>query len=229
MIDIHAHMLPLVDDGSESESQSLEMLKEAQRQGVTHLIVTPHYRYDYSSSVVALKKAFKDFCSFKDANNIPIKLFLGQEVYVPKDFDSINKKEVLTLNETNYLLIEFSTVENANVLDAVYEILQQGYVPIIGHVERYSYISLEQIMEMREMGCKIQVNADTVCRTLPFRLSKRTRKLLRLGLVDFIASDMHYERVNYMEKAKQYVTKKHGKSYADKLFYGNAKEIVGEK
>ena len=79
------------------------------------------------------------------------------------------------------------------------------------------------------MGCKIQVNADTVCRLMPNRLRKRTRKLLRLGLVDFIASDVHYERVNYMEKARKYVTRKYGKSYADKLFYDNAKEIVGEK
>lgn len=229
MIDIHTHMLPLIDDGSESQSQSLEMLKEAQRQGVTHLFVTPHYRFNYKSTPLELEKAFKEFCRFKDDNNIPIKLYLGQEVYIPKDFDTINKNEVLTLNETNHLLIEFSTVEKVNALDAVYEILQQGYVPIIGHVERYSYISLEQIIEMREMGCKIQVNADTVCRVFPFRLYKRTRKLLRLGLVDFIASDMHYERINYMAKAKKCVTKKYGKSYADKLFYENAKEIVGEK
>ena len=43
MIDIHAHILPLIDDGARSEIESLHLLKQAKDSGVTAIILTPHY------------------------------------------------------------------------------------------------------------------------------------------------------------------------------------------
>lgn len=44
--DIHNHILPGVDDGSGCMRETMEMLEEEYRQGVRHIVFTPHYRRD---------------------------------------------------------------------------------------------------------------------------------------------------------------------------------------
>ena len=43
MIDIHSHILPELDDGSSSVSESLLMLGEMRRQGIKIVAATPHF------------------------------------------------------------------------------------------------------------------------------------------------------------------------------------------
>lgn len=42
IVDCHMHIVPGIDDGSTSFKMSIEMLKEAERQGVTDVIATSH-------------------------------------------------------------------------------------------------------------------------------------------------------------------------------------------
>ncbi len=42
MIDIHSHILPGVDDGSQSLELSIEMIKKEILDGVEAIILTPH-------------------------------------------------------------------------------------------------------------------------------------------------------------------------------------------
>ena len=44
MIEMHCHILPRVDDGAVSEKMALDMIRDEKRQGVEHIILTPHYR-----------------------------------------------------------------------------------------------------------------------------------------------------------------------------------------
>ena len=43
MIDIHSHLIFNVDDGSRSIDESIEIIKNLYNQGVTDMILTPHY------------------------------------------------------------------------------------------------------------------------------------------------------------------------------------------
>ena len=45
MIDFHNHIIPNLDDGSKSVDMSLDMLKEAQAQGITDIVNTVHYQH----------------------------------------------------------------------------------------------------------------------------------------------------------------------------------------
>ena len=45
MIDIHAHILPGVDDGSKNPSETEKLLKLSWKQGVTEIIATPHFSH----------------------------------------------------------------------------------------------------------------------------------------------------------------------------------------
>ena len=47
--DFHSHILPCVDDGSHSVEESLQMLRMEAEQGVTHVVLTPHFYAKHDS------------------------------------------------------------------------------------------------------------------------------------------------------------------------------------
>ncbi|MFA6627963.1 MAG: CpsB/CapC family capsule biosynthesis tyrosine phosphatase, partial [Bacilli bacterium] len=79
MIDIHTHILPGVDDGSIDLENSLIMLKQANEQGVTHLVLTPHSILN-SRKFLSKEDLFLRFQKLVNAaKDIPIQLYLGSE------------------------------------------------------------------------------------------------------------------------------------------------------
>ena len=47
MIDVHCHILPDVDDGSECMQESINMAMIAKEQGIDKIIATPHYHPEF--------------------------------------------------------------------------------------------------------------------------------------------------------------------------------------
>ena len=225
MIDMHSHILPAVDDGSGSNEHSLAMLKEAERQGINKIVLTPHYRADYLPSSERLQTKFAEFKAFAAENGILAELYLGQEIYA---FDglvkALNSGKVLSVNGTKYVLVEFSLRQATDIAETVYMLVSHGYVPIVAHIERYGYADIFTAKEVKEIGGLIQVNAGSVCRSLLHR--RKVFELIREGLVDFVASDVHYKRVNHMRAAYEKILKKFGRETADKLFTENAEKII---
>ena len=43
MKDLHCHLLYGIDDGSKTIEETLKLLKEAEKQGIDEMILTPHY------------------------------------------------------------------------------------------------------------------------------------------------------------------------------------------
>lgn len=227
MIDIHAHVLPFVDDGSKSFAQSLEMLKQAVSQGVTDMVLTPHFDKNYKTSKEQLTCTFKSLVSqVKDAN-ININLYLGREIYVDCDVKKlIASDEVLTLNGTKFVLIEFDTNEDFDIAEAVYELTKTGYKPIVAHFERYDYADVSVAEEIKSLGGYIQVNSDSIIRKTKNKYLRKVKNLFKEGLVDFVATDVHEFRKNNIKKAEEYVTKKFGEKVARAVFFENARKII---
>ena len=226
MIDIHTHVLPFVDDGSATIEKSLQMLKGSVLQGVTDVILTPHCRAHYNETPQSLKNSFDDFVKIVTENGIKVNLYLGQEIFINKHIkEKLQNGEHLTLNGSKYILLEPDYVE-CEVTEAVYELTRIGYIPIVAHVERFPYITEQDVVEIKELGGLIQVNASALfCND--FRTDKkRVKRFLKAGLVDFVASDIHSNRENYMQKAYKYVKSKYGINYADAVFILNAKKII---
>ena len=226
MIDIHTHILPFVDDGSFDENLSLSMLKECENQGITDVILTPHYRKMYKKTPNELKGEFERFKSLVK-EKLSINLYLGQEFYIDDDYKTnIENGHALTINGTKYLLIEFEYINEVEMVDIVYEIKRLGYLPIVAHYERYFDSDLSQALEIKNVGGFIQVNADSLVGASKKFYKKLIKQLFKSDLVDFVASDVHYDRENLMLKAKTFVEKKYGKDMADKVFVKNAKKLI---
>ena len=106
IIDIHAHILPGVDDGARDLKESIALAVSAASQGIRAVIATPHfsrrgdpdeYRQLLKSVQTEIWKSCPDF-----------QLYLGQELYYHEDLgDRLLSGQALTLADSSYILVEF--------------------------------------------------------------------------------------------------------------------------
>lgn len=209
MIDIHTHILPNVDDGSSDFDTSCKLLELELENGVNKVICTPHQNYLNLNKDLLIEK----FNEFKNKINLDIELYLGSEIYYYKGFlKDLENGKLLTLNNSKYLLIEFSTSQNTDIIDIVYSIRLKGYIPIIAHIERYSYLNNEDYLKIKKEGALIQINASSFNYS---NTKKIIKYLLKNSLVDFVASDCHdlnRRSVDFF-KIKKYIYKKYKEQY----------------
>ena len=156
MIDMHCHLLPGIDDGSKSFNESINIVKKAQQEGITDIVLTPHYivgtRYDANNAEKI--DLFKELEFQVKERKIPINLYLGNEIYIDAKLPEMlgvfdektgknkgNSGEVVSLNGRKYVLIELPVQnEDFSTPDTMFELIRRGWVPVIAHPERYEYI-----------------------------------------------------------------------------------------
>ncbi len=206
MIDIHTHIIPGVDDGSPNLETSINMIKHEIEIGVESIICTPHHIYHrYEKSVEEIKERFNELNEEVKRLNLPVKLYLGQEICYTHREDIIKmlkEHRLLTLNNTNRVLLEFSfTREPEDLLDIIYNFTINGYQVIIAHIERYEWITLEKVVMLRNEGALIQINSNSYLGLTTWKEKRFTRKLLKKGLVDYVASDTHSFRPSTLDKS----------------------------
>lgn len=196
IVDMHCHILPGVDDGSASMEETLATLKTAQRQGIGAMIVTPHYHPGrYVVTADRVMAALEDVRKKAAAAGLKIRLYPGQECYYYSGLlEQLEAGNVLTMNGTAYVLIEFDTeTQYSAMTHAVRELRDGGYKPIIAHYERYRclYQRRERLEELRRQGAMLQLNFDRLVDKGSILHPNIWRKLLKDGCVDFLGSDTH--------------------------------------
>lgn len=233
MIDIHTHFIYGVDDGYKDIEHSIKDLKEEEQIGVTDVICTPHFRKGmFETHFETIKKHFNVLKEFAGKENININLYLGSEIYckkmsdVQEVFQLLDNKELSTMNNTKYLLLEFPYYHDVDISEIVYTTLLHKYIPIIAHIERYTYLDYDKICNLKEMGALIQTNASAVIGKDGIKTKKLIAKLINNQVIDFIASDIHSSRINYMLQAYNLVLKKNGEKTANLVFNKKAKEFL---
>lgn len=233
LTDIHCHMLPHVDDGPDKVEESRRILEESYKQGVRCIIVTPHYRPEmFEPSMRRVCYSYNHLRGI--AAEIGIDLRLGCEYYrnekIIKHMVNHNRP---TMAGSEYVLVEFSPGDLFQVIrNHIYDLIVNGFKPIIAHVERYLCCSeIERVQELKNMGAFIQVNASAVVGSDGRRTKKYCAQLMKADLIDFIASDAHdiKNRKPNLGKCASYVTRKMGKAYAIKIFVKNPDNIFKKR
>ena len=230
LIDIHCHILPKVDDGPDSVEESLKILKDMRRQGIKHVIVTPHYRPEMFEP--SMKRVIYSYRHLRDiAYDMGVSMSLGCEYYRNEQIiEHMDNRKRPVMAGSRYVLIEFSMNDLfPTIRNYVYELITHGYQPIIAHVERYFCCQkMEKIQELKDMGALVQVNAGSVLGEEGWKLKKFCLDLMKKDLVDFVASDTHNtsDRKLNLKKCASYVTKKMGKQYAERIFFNNPLNIL---
>ena len=142
MIDIHTHILPGLDDGSQTLSDSLEMAELALESGVDTIIATPHSnqlgRFE-NFDLVHLKHVFSRLQQALQEEGIPLTLHLGMEIFASEDLcEKIQAGALLSLNRSRYYLVEFAFDEAPEFIGDILDgMLSVGAIPVIAHPERY--------------------------------------------------------------------------------------------
>lgn len=200
MIDIHSHILCGIDDGSKTIDESISLLEEAKKYGFTDIILTPHYMENcYTSSCSQVNEKLNEV---KDkSKKIGINLYQGNEIYVTENIVKlINKKECMSLNKSKYVLFELPMRDFPINLDTIiYLLLENNYIPIIAHPERYKYVQENPniLIDYIEKGVLFQSNFGSVAGIYGSEVKKTIKKLLTHDMVHFLSSDVHKENTIY--------------------------------
>ena len=230
-VDIHSHILPHMDDGAQDMEMALEMLRIAQSEGITDIIVTPHYKAGrFKGDAKQMHRQLEEVRRLMKQEGIDVNLYPGNEIYYRSELEEkLESGELSTMNGSNYVLVEFSPMESfLYIRGAVEELFGMGYTPILAHVERYQCMCKhpEYVAQLKKMGCGIQVNASTVTGGFGFMGKRFAHKLLKEGLVDYIGTDAHNTagRKPEMKKCADVLYKKYDRKYADAVLFKNAAE-----
>lgn len=237
MIDIHTHILPGVDDGATTMEEALDMAKHAVESGIHTLVVTPHCNRqgieNFNDSV--LEDKFHYFQYRIQKENIPLKILYGMEVYGTEEVPTLLKRgKLASINNSRYLLIEFDFLKDLSLVDYVLnEVLDQGYVPIIAHPERYPFVQKHPdiVYEWMVQGCTLQINKGSILGSFGNRARDTSFFLLERGLASFVASDAHncLHRNVDMRKVRNMVASHFSSEYADCLLEANPMRVIQNK
>ena len=237
MIDFHSHIIPNIDDGSTSMKDTINMINEARQAGFTEIISTSHYIQKYYDLDCFERKKILDIIKKKvsEKNEINIKLYLGSEIYfTPEIIELVKNKKASTINNTRYLLFELPmNTKPLFVKEMVYELMQNGYIPIIAHPERYTYVqeNIQYIEELAGMGALFQSNYGSIIGMYGNSAKKTLKKLLKNNLISFLGSDVHKTGQIYpkIPKALKKLRKILSAEELEKLTTLNAQKVLKDE
>lgn len=221
--DFHTHVLPEMDDGSASLSESVAMLREAFRQGITHVVATPHFypQKDSPEEFLRRRQVAEDRLreQMTRESDLPA-LIVGAEVYFFPGMSDSDTLSVLTIEKTGYIMIELplSPWQGSvyREIQSIYE--KQGLTPIIAHVDRYirPFRTYGIPQSLEELPVLVQANAG-------FFLNRGTSslalRLLKADRIHLLGSDCHNltDRAPNLGEATRVITRRLGEVALERI------------
>jgi protein-tyrosine phosphatase len=230
MIDIHSHILPELDDGSNSLEQSVEMLRIAARSGTTAMVASPHANPEFNFDPAVVERKIAEL---QAAAGDAVRVYYGCDFHLQYDniTDALRNPRKYTVNHKCYLLVEFSDLAIFQTTNEVFRsLLAAGMVPIITHPERNSLLRqrLNDLRRWVQEGVLLQVTSESFFGHWGKKARSFTELLMEQGLVHVVASDAHdtEHRRPSLKEARQYVSRRFSEDLAVRLFEANPRAIV---
>jgi len=235
MIDIHAHILPAIDDGSKSEAESLLMLETAIQDGIHTIVATPHYNRRYGNEKSKILDKVERLNQVIKENNLRIQVLPGQEVRIYGELlsDYEAGKLLTVANHSNYMVVEFPFQHVPHYTERLfYDMELAGIKPIIAHPERNQEFlkNPDKLYHLVAKGALTQLTTSSVIGYFGKGVQKFSKQLIDANLVHTIATDAHNttDRSFNMTEAYEIIMKKYGRSYASYL-KKNAQLIIADQ
>ena len=230
MIDIHCHLLPAIDDGSDTPEQSAAVMEKMAADGVRGLILTPHVSAEEIESDPEDPLERRDMATTLLRRVAPgePRLHFGFEIMLNRGFPALGfLGSRFALAGSRYYLVEFPpNASLRHIADAIDGMVAHGAVPVIAHPERYDVCSEASAAAWRSAGARLQVDATTVTRSTT--RARRARALLHAGLVDVMAADNHGDGRSLATGA-HYLRSRGAAEQAELLTHVNPEAIVDDR
>ena len=213
-VDIHSHLIPAVDDGSQSMEESLTLLKGMEALGYKKIITTPHIMSDaYQNTPESINKGLDALRIAAINDGITLEIDAAAEYYLDDHFYELIKKGKLLTLKDNYLLFETSYFSKPLQLEEmIFSITSSGYIPVMAHPERYRYIKspLEEYKRFLELGVVFQVNLNSFAGHYGRKAKELAFFLSENSMISFLGSDIHHKK--QVDTLKDVFTSKEYKS-----------------
>ena len=238
MIDIHTHILPGICDGAKTIEESIKIIKEGTKFGVTDFVMTPHYILgtNYNTNNLSKIELIKKIKKILRKEKIKANIYIGNEVFIDNNVLQLKEANLIsTLNNSNYLLNELPLTGYFKGLNnIIFELLCNNVNSIIAHPERYSNFHKDPklIEKLIEQGVYFQCNIGSFFGEYGKSTKKLVMLLLKHKAITFISSDIHHAKDNYYEKLislekilKKYLTKEE----IEDVLVNNAKKVLNNE
>tara|TARA_B100001113_G_C20980580_1_gene565870 strand:+ start:83 stop:871 length:789 start_codon:yes stop_codon:yes gene_type:complete len=201
MIDFHNHIIPNLDDGSNSVEMSLNMLKEAESQGITDVVNTIHFQHpkmlkkntDYDFVISEIKKMEE----IAKSNGININIHPASEVFFQFNLTEILDNKITTFGNGKYMLIEFQKLSFPKDYESeLFKLQLKGITPIMAHPERYRGIQKDVQLAKKwiERGYLIQIDCASITGGFGKTPQATSLELLKNGFCHLVGSDAHNDK-----------------------------------
>ncbi len=203
MTDFHTHILPGIDDGCKSVKESLALLQEEARQGVTEVILTPHFYSNEHNIPQFLEKRQKSWEVLQEQRELQLPLLrLGAEVQYFEGICATEGLEALQIQGSELLLLEmpFCKWSERMIADVLELNRRDGFVILLAHIERYlPYQSKNTFPRLLDAGVLCQTNVRHFTR---WQTRLQAMSLLNKGYIHVFGTDCHnqeYRPVNWAQ------------------------------
>lgn len=195
IVDFHSHILPGIDDGSESLRESIAMLKMEAAQGIRHVVATPHFYPQHDTPERFLARRNQAEARLREEmekhRGLP-ELHVGAEVYFFPGMRHSDQLSGLTIDEKSCILIEMPSAPWTGTMYRELEEIRtrQGLTPILAHVDRYirPFHTHHIPEQLEQLPLLVQANASFFLRSQTRRMAL---KMLRMGRIHLLGSDCH--------------------------------------
>ncbi|MBR3932596.1 MAG: hypothetical protein IKJ68_01620 [Clostridia bacterium] len=223
LIDFHSHILPGVDDGSDSLETSLKMLEFSRNQGVDVIVSTSHY-YNFRESsadfLLRRNEALYRLEKHIKENDLDLpEIVAAAEVRLYPELHLDENLDKLCIGDTKNILIEMPYGSWSGwMYNEIYAVITRGYTPIMAHIERF----VGPISEKDILSKLLSMEVYTQCNAESFedrKMRKFIKKLAKLNKLTVLGSDFHNmeSRISRFDSACSYIAKKFGEEYLQVL------------
>lgn len=227
MIDLHAHLIPGIDDGAVDAEESVALLEIAQQQGVSHIVCTPHWQPGrFDNDRVRIMSGLACLQSASEQAGVSIELRAACEVRVCAELmPALEKQDLLFLgaiDSERVILLEFPHSHIPPGSDRLMKWLRkQSIIPMIAHPERNRELQKHPAMirPLQQAGCMFQLTAAALLGDMGETAQALSEKWLKEELFDIVASDTHSvkRRPPKMQDAFARISQLHSEQYAQRL------------
>ncbi|MBF4518049.1 histidinol phosphatase [Flavobacterium sp. ANB] len=194
--DIHSHLLPGIDDGARTITETTKLVKALKEIGIYQFITTPHIsHYIWNNSPQTIIANHSETKLLLNNHNVKVPLHAAAEYFMDDWFENHFKSEKLLTLKDNYVLVEMSYM-NAPVqlYKILFDLQVAGYIPVLAHPERYLFYhkNFNEYEKLKKAGCLFQLNLLSLVGYYGERITKVADQLLKKGMYDFTGSDVHH-------------------------------------
>ena len=210
-VDMHAHVLPGLDDGPALVEQSVQLVKGLAELGIQHVVATPHVMSGYYpntlSGIMAKRQELENALH---EQQIAVSLAVAAEYYIePALLELVESGQpLLTLGTSGrqpYLLLESALAEESLLLKVLVERFRaRSITPIIAHPERNTYLQqrFERAIELFRMGCLFQLDIRAFLPSTPSPVRRLAERLVDFRMASFVGTNVHtFEDLALVEEA----------------------------